>query len=195
MLNSFEKKRNLNVIETVRQAIRDDKARREKFNIDKQYSFIPEKLQNILKRLEDNLDYSEEELISLPPWHRDIAENERVIFIYLYNAKGKHQQVWEQLLSNKSLREYSFNRPIYQKRSDVERVLNHREDSPNHAFISVVVKKNHIIESTGAVDSLGGQRIRLVEGSLDADNILEFVHNNKEYYRDNRCRLLLKEDV
>ena len=75
MLNAFEKKRNRDVIETVRQAIREDQARRQKFNVGDQHSFITEKLQATLKRLEHNLDYSEETLINLPPWHRDIADS------------------------------------------------------------------------------------------------------------------------
>lgn len=193
MLNSAEKNRNRHVIQTVKQAIRDDQARRKKFNMGDKHGFVSEKLQTLLKNLEANLDCSEEARIDLPPWHREIANNERVVFIYLYNAQGKQPNVWEQLLSNKSIKEYSFNRPTYTTRADVENILAQRDNSPNHAFISVVVKKNHIIESADLVDSLGGKRVRLLEGSLDADNIIEFIHHGKAYYRDSRCRLLPKE--
>jgi len=194
MLTKFEKERNRKIIDIVRQAIINDQARREKFKIGDQYSFIPEKLQAILKRLEDNLDYSEEVVNSLPAWHREVADDEQVVFIYLYNAQGKDKHVWERLLSNNSFAEQCFSRPIYLNHSDVEKVLRSRGDLPHHAFITVVVKKNHILNSNQQ-DSLGGQLIRLVENSLKIDNIIEFFHLGKMYYRDHRGRLILKEHV
>lgn len=196
MATGFEKERNRKIIDIVRKAIDDDQVRREKFKIGEQYSFIPEKLQATLKRLEDSLDYSEETITSsLPPWHRDIAENEQLVYIYLYNAQGKDIHVWERLLSNKSLAEQCFSRPIYANRDDAERILRSRDDALQHAFIAVVVKKNHVITSHNLTDPTGNQRVRLVENSLKTDNIIEFFHNGKAYYRDQRRRLVLKNGV
>lgn len=193
MLDNFEKERNRKIIDIVRRAIDDDKVRREQFKIGDQYSFIPEKLLSILKRLEDNLDYSEEVITTRPAWYRDIADDEQVIFIYLYNAHGKDKHVWERLLSTKALNEHSFSRPTFLNRADVEKILHNRGDSPTHAFIGVAVKKKDIITSPASADLAGGQRIRLAENSLDAGNVIEFFHNGKTYYRDHRGRLVLKE--
>jgi hypothetical protein len=192
MLSKLEKERNRKIIDIVRQAIVDDQTRRGKFKIGDQYNFIPEKLQAILKRLEDNLDYSEEIVSTLPAWHREIAENEQVVFIYLYNAQGKDIHVWERLLSNNSFAEQCFSRPIYVNQSDVEKVLRSRGDIPHHAFMTVIVKKNHILNSNQK-DLLGAPLVRLAENSLKTDNIIEFCHLGKTYYRDYRGRLVLKE--
>lgn len=193
MLSKFEKERNRKIIDIVRQAIVDDQSRREKFKVGDQYSFIPEKLQAILKRLEDNLDYSETAVSSVPVWYREIAEDEQVVFIYLYNAKGKDRHVWERLLSNTSFAEQCFSRPIYSDKSDVEKVLRSRGDLSHHAFITVVVKKNNVLTSNQQ-DSIGGQLVRLTENSLKTANIIEFFHLGKTYYRDHRGRLVPKED-
>ena len=194
MISFAEKKRNREIIELVRQAIADDKQRRQQFKVGDKYSFISENLNSILRNLEANLDVSEQaEAVQLPPWHRELADNERVVYIYLYNAQGKNPKVWQQLLSRKSMNEYSFSRPIYTKREHVEKILKSRDHCANHAFISVVVKKNHIIDSP-LTDNFGNPRVRLLEGSLDADNIVEFVHREREYYRDSRARLLLKSE-
>ena len=195
MTTASDKQQNRQIIDLVREVIEEDKARREKFKIGEQYDFIPEKLQTILKRLEDNLDYSEEPITSsIPPWHRNIAEDEQVVFIYLYNAQGKDIHVWERLLSIKSLAEQCFSRPVYLNRSDAEKVLRHRDNAPQHAIVSVIVKKNHIITSQTLLDPLDNQQVRLTENSLKTDNLIELLHQEKTYYRDHRGRLTLKEE-
>ena len=196
MTSQFEKERNRKIIDIVRRAIDDDKARREKFKIGDQYGFIPEKLSSILKRLENNLDYSQEAAaISRPAWYRELADDEQVIYIYLYNAQGKDKFVWERLLSSQSLSEYSFSRPIYLDRANIEKILRNRGDSPTHAFIAIIVKKKNIIATQNSADPEGNQRIRLAEKSLSPDNIIEFFHGGQRYYRDQRGQLILKDDV
>lgn len=191
MSSSSERQRNKKIIDAFRQTLAKNQQRREKFRVGEKFNFVEEKLQNILHTLENTLDYHEEEKVDLPPWHRELEENERVVYIYLYNAQGKDAKVWQRLLSRKSMQDYSFSRPIYTKREYVEAILSQKDHTANHAFIAVVVKKNHIIESD-IKDNMGNPRIRLLEGSLDADNIIEFVHRKRAYYRDSRARLLLK---
>lgn len=191
MLSLSEKQRNKKIIETLRKTLADSQAANQKFRVGEKFSYVEDKLQNMINKLENNLDFREEEKVNLPPWHRELAENERVIYIYLYNAQGKDPKVWQRLLSRKSMQDYSFSRPIYAKREYAEAILSNRDHCANHAFIAVVVKKNHIIENN-VKDNFGNPRIRLLEGSLDADNIIEFVHRKRAYYRDNRARLLLK---
>ena len=50
-------------------------------------------------------------------------------------------------------------------------------------YVVVAVKENAIIKSTPqSVDRFGHELVMLKEHSIQAENILEFVHANKKHY-------------
>lgn len=192
MQNQHEIALNKESIELVRQLISDEKALRAQFKVGDRYGFVSEKLNHILKYMQANLDIEEETVVHLLPWQKPLKENERLVYVYLYNAQGRQVHVWEKLLQEKALRDHSINRPIYEDRKQVEAILRARELSPSYAYAAIAVKRNHVIDQAGMTDILGQPLLRLVEGALKTERIIEFVQGGRFYYLDEANHLVPK---
>ena len=70
-----------------------------------------------------------------------VAEDERLVYVYLFNARGGVLKTWQSLLSKRSLVEHSFNRPIYESKDQVDTAMSSRSMPEQHAYITMIVKK------------------------------------------------------
>lgn len=122
------------------------------------------------------------------------SEKEMVVFVTLYQSQGKELKVWEHLLS--SLVSTSINRPVYVDERAARRAIADREHLLGEGYAAVKIKKTDALPAdaiTASVDRLGQRLFGLQLGVLRPENILFFVHANKQrYYYDARKKKLKK---
>ena len=192
-VSNFEKRINKQIIDTMRNAISEEQSLRESLNLGEELGYVPKKLKAILNNLESTLDYRILQSVKSPPWKRAIAEDETLVYIYLYNLNGKHMRNWEKMLVPNAMTEYGFNRPIYQDKEALGKFLDINYNEYCHAHLGVIIKKSDIEDADTYKDPLGQSILRVTEGALKYDNILEFTHMGIPYYLNHR-RLAKQED-
>lgn len=111
---------------------------------------------------------------------RLMAEDESMLFIYVFNMNGEKAKNWQKLLTVSALRDHGVNRPIYTAREDVEELLRSKPDPALHAYLEVIVKKTDILPST-AKDIQGHTLVRLKEDRLTPQSVHHFVHLGRHY--------------
>lgn len=177
------------VVELIREAIKQDEAFREKFQIGNKFRFVRDRLHALLERLEANLQttHVEEQIIT-----RTASADETVVYVYLYNVHGLSLRTWQVLLSPKVFYEYSVNRPIYAEKSHIERLLKSKQNIVQHAYLSIAVKKKDISQANELKDTLGNSLLKVREGSLQFDSLLAFTHNYQDYTVNSEGELVKK---
>jgi intracellular multiplication protein IcmQ len=179
--NDEEKTQQSKLLALVREAVECDESLRAKFEIGDKFRFVRERLKEVLAHLE--LEQVESGGIKKDTTVR-LLEDEVVVYVYIFNAKGVVLRNWINMLNPKVFYEYSVNRPIYVDAKGVEEMLRTKIDKPQHAYLAVAVKKTDILQSVGDTsqkDSLGNPLIRVREGSLKLDRLISFYHNGHEY--------------
>ena len=177
----FTQKVNAGVIEAIKKAIEAEKHYREKFGINESFKFVPAQLQGLLQRFEalmpeGGVDLDDEnKKIELPrekPGHR-------LVFVYLYNAKGAQIKSWERMLTPKGLYEHGISRPVYFEEEDLHVLFRDKPHQPYYAYLAIFVPEESIIPPPEkyAKDRYGHHLTRLKEGALAVDNIAFFIHN------------------
>lgn len=179
--NDEEKTQQAKLFTLVREAIECDEALRIKFEIGDKFRFVRDRLKELLAQLElDQVTSS----ITIKDANLGLQENESVVYVYLFNAKGVVLRNWINMLNPKVFYEYSVNRPIYADKNEIEAMLRTKTNKQLHAYLAVAVKKVDILQSASDAsqkDSLGNPLIRVREGSLKLDRLISFSHNGNEY--------------
>lgn len=167
------------VLEMVRDVIKFDEELRVKYKIENKFRFVRERLQTLLEKLEKESKSKEKVTKEIA---RGPKENEIVVYVYLYNAHGANLKSWQNMLVSEAFYEYSVNRPIYAEKKYLDLLLRSKTNKSQHAFMSVAVPTDDIIQTAVAKqDTVGNPVIRVKEGSLHFDALILFTHNGHDY--------------
>lgn len=186
------------IYEAIESLVQKEKELRKEFNIGDAYKVIPSRLDALLQRAKSMLDLPKEEAIQeyAPPF---LSENERYVFVHLFNVNGRILSRWEASLSPRLLFEYSVNRPIYSERKQVEAYIRSRPDKHCHAFIMMKVQLSDVLENNffdQRKDVLGCSLLKLKEGSLKEQGLMYFFYEDKAYlFKDGHLFFVEAEKV
>lgn len=179
------------LLQLLRETVAKDTALREKYQMGDKFRFIRDRLQALLNRTEENIKtmQAQEEK------SKDaMSAEETPVYVYIYNAQGLVLQTWNKLLLPQVFYEYSVNRPIYNDRHAIETYIRGRPNRAQHGFLTVAVKKTDIIQQAPneiTKDNIGNTLIRVKEGSLHANKLISFTHNENNYEVDESGNLKL----
>lgn len=182
------------ILQLVLNAIQQDKELREKFQVGDKFRFIRDRLTALQARVEETVNTLQKEIEKKK---ETIAEDEVVVYVYIYNAQGLAFQTWQKMVSPSVFYEYSVNRPVYNEKSFVEAFIRSRPNKVQHGYIAVVIKKQDILpalEAEIAKDSIGNPLIKIKEGSLQFNRFIVFIHNNNEYIFNESGQLEKKQE-
>ncbi len=119
----------------------------------------------------------------------DAAEElvgKRRIYIYLFNAQGLDLRSWHRMLTAQALYEHSVNRPAYAEKAHIEALLRKKSNLHQHAYLTAAVLPENVQIMTTDVSGVSDDALihgtaRVKEGSLRAEWLVAFTHNNIEY--------------
>lgn len=168
--------------------LEQDKALREQFQIGDKFRFIRDRLQALAKQVEEGVAALQKQEVKKVS---ELAENEVLIYVYLYNAQGLVFKTWEKMLTPSVFYEYSVNRPIYLEKNQIEEFIRSRTNKIQHAFLTIAINKDHILK-TEAKDVIGNPLIKVKEGSLSFKRLISFSHNGHDYVVDANGSLIRK---
>lgn len=176
-----DKEQREKLLELAKSSLVQDESLRQQFQIGDKFRFIRDRLQAMVSRVEENIKAMETQSVKATS---ELAQDEVVVFVYLYNAQGLVLKTWNKMLNPSVFYEYSVNRPIYSEKADVEAFIRSRAQKNQHGFLSVAIKKEDILKALSgdlAKDAIGNPLIKVKEGSLLFKRLLSFTHNGSEY--------------
>ena len=181
MASNDQKDREQKVLEMVREVVKIDEELRAKYKVGDKFRFVRERLGDLLANLEKNFETKQ---VIAKKSVRRLAEDEVPVFVYLYNAHGANLRSWQKMLTPDVFYEYSVNRPIYAEKAHIDSLLRSKTSKAQHGYLTVAVKPQDIVvsvTSSSQKDPAGNPLIRVKEGSLRFDAVVEFTHNDNEY--------------
>ncbi|WP_172621964.1 type IVB secretion system protein IcmQ [Aquicella lusitana] len=187
--NNAEQREKL--LKLVRDAVEQDKMLREQYQIGDKFRFIRDRLHALLARIEESVAISQKESEIKAD---KLAEDEELVYVYLYNAQGLALQSWQKMLNPAVFYEYSVNRPIYTDRSAIDAFIRSKTNKAQHGYITVAVKKSNIlkIQDASLKDPIGNPLVKVKEGSLSPGRMFAFTHNGQNYILDEEGKIVPK---
>jgi intracellular multiplication protein IcmQ len=192
-MTKSDKEREKKLLELVRDALEQDKNLREKYKVGDKFRFIRDRLQALATRLEEQVMAAEQKIKKAEKQSPD----DRLVYVYLYNAQGMLFPTWQKMVTAAVLYEYSVNRPIYADKLLVETYIRSKASKAQHAYLTVAVKPLDILAAPGAEtakDALGSSLVKVREGSLLVNKLVLFTHNGHEYTLSETGVLTKKQD-
>lgn len=191
-MSNDDREQRLQLIELVRGIIQHDGELREKYQIGERFRFVKDRLNALLEQLEKQAQAS-------APGEKKVAggglaEDEVLVFVYLYNAQGILVNTWLKMLTPKLFYEYSVNRPIYADRLGIDTLIRFKTNKVQHGFLTVVVKKQDILNAD-AKDASGNAMVKVREGALKFERLVEFSHNEIDYTLSEEGVLVKKDSL
>ena len=177
----------------VEDSLRVDKELRDKFQMGDKFRFIRDRLQALDARIKEELDALAIETESKTD---KLAEDEVLVYVYLFNAQGLVLQTWQKMLNPKVYYEYSVNRPVYTEKAHVESFIRSRSSKTQHGFLTIAVKKSDILSSppgTESADLIGNPLVKIREGSLKSEKMFSFTYQENEYVVNGAGQIVKKE--
>lgn len=168
------------LLAVLNELVAKEAALREECHLGDKFRFVREKIQGLRESVAAALATIEEEVVSSAPV---VAEDEVVVYVYLYNAQGILVPTWRKMVAPSVLYEYSVNRPIYANQADIDSVIRSKADKHQHAYLAIAVKKADVITlaDTTSQDAQNYPLVRVREGGFSHDHILFFKHNGHQY--------------
>jgi hypothetical protein len=166
------------LLHVVRLANQQDTELREQYNIGDKFRFIRDRLQALLKHVEESLASEEADD---QPRDESLAVDEVLVYVHLYNAQGLVLQTWQKMVSVGVLYDHSINRPIYTDKSHIDAFIRSKSNKAQHGYLSIAVKKATIQATEDLKDAFGHPIIKVKEGSLLFDKVAAFTHNGIDY--------------
>jgi len=177
------------LLKLIQDAVKQDQELREKFGIGDKFRFIRDRLHALQSSMEESLRAIEQEEAS----HTNVvADDETVVYVYLYNAQGMIMQTWQKMVAASVFYEYSINRPIYSDKANIESFIRSKQNRQQHAYLAIAVKKHNILANENIKDPLGHPLVKVKEGSLMFNRLINFHHNNHDYTLDSAGILVKK---
>lgn len=112
----------------------------------------------------------------------DTKEGYERVYIALYQAEGGRLDRWFSTI--KMLTIYSVSRPVYRSEAEIGEVIRTKKGKSD-AYVIAWVKQSDIIPSYSGSplkDKWEHELLTLKEGSIKLENIVRFVHDEKNYY-------------
>jgi hypothetical protein len=179
-MSTDEKEQQKKLVDLIRDTVERDFALRKKYDIVYKFRFVRDRLNSLLEQLETHVETvrtSEEK--NAPPAKTD---DEIFAFVYLYNSQGLTLQTWINMLTPKLFYEYSVNRPIYLDKYHIESLIKSKANRVQHAFLTVAIKQNDLINNENAPkDAMGNAVVKVREGSLKFERFIAMTHNDQDY--------------
>lgn len=175
------------------EAVERDNKLRESYKIGDKFKFIRDRLNALKKQIEDEIKITQK---AAKKERAELGEDSTLVYVSLYNAQGSMLKTWQNLLNPAVFYEYSVNRPIYAEQKYVEEFIRVKTNQPQHAYLTIIVKKNEILPKNPEetlLDAMGHQLIRVKEGSLNMGNLVSFTHNGNNYTVNDDGTLTLKK--
>jgi hypothetical protein len=189
-MSTDEKDQRLKLIEDLRNVVAGDNSLREKYQIGDKFRFVRDRLQALLDQLERH-----EESKQIEEKKRDIvmADDDILVYVYLYNTQGATLPTWTNMLTAKLFYEYSVNRPIYTNRDHIESLIRGKANRVQHAFLTVALKKKDLIANDNPPkDMLGNAITKVREGSLSIERMVSLTHSDVDYVLSDQLGLMKK---
>lgn len=184
------KEQNEKLLNLLVETLQQDQALREQYQVGDKFRFIRDRLNALLGKVQENLTVLQ---IKIEEQTNRLLEDEVLIYVYLYNAQGMALQSWQKFLKPSVFYEYSVNRPIYTEKADLEAFIRSRPNRVQHGFLTIAVKKDHILNKAEAQDSIGNPLIKVKEGALSINRLFHFTHNGLEYKLDEKGVLVKQQ--
>lgn len=172
--------------EKLRQLLKEiltiEKELREACEIGKRFNVIKTQLQMLLEKFEKEVEAIRGTGKTADKIGRQLGSNERLVYVYLFNAQGSILKTWQKSLLPQALIEHSVNRPIYMNKEDVIKVIHAKPNKAQHAYLEIAVKENDIVSSSDLLkDQQGFGLLKLKQRALNIENIFSFFHDDKTY--------------
>lgn len=178
------------LLDLLLEAIKGDQELRDKYEVGEKFRFVRDRLNALKSQLEQNAVKLQEKKKETT---LQIAEDEVIVFVYLFNAQGNVLKTWQSMLNPAVFYEYSVNRPIYEKQSSVESYLRSKKNKLQNGYLAVIVKKNDILQTSDSPkDAIDNPLIKVREGALKFEKLVYFNCNNIEYILDESGELVKK---
>jgi hypothetical protein len=168
------------LLQIVNKAVEKDAKLREELQIVDKFRFIRERLNLLKQSIAETLDTIKVQEVGNS---RAAAEDERMVYVYLFNAHGMDLFSWNKMLHPSVYYEHSVNRPLYGEMEHVDAVIRNKTSRIQHGYLAIAVKK------TALKESLGSPLLKIKEGSLHPDRLIYFWHNGHQYRVDDDGRL------
>ena len=124
---------NEKLLDELRRISKEEAQLREECSIGERFKVIQTQLHTLLRRFEAKV--LESKAASKPAEKRDVlAEDEKLVYVYLFNAQGEKLKRWETLLLPSALFEHSVNRPIYSNKEHVQTLIRAKQNMSLHGF-------------------------------------------------------------
>ncbi|MCH9756818.1 MAG: Dot/Icm secretion system protein IcmQ [Gammaproteobacteria bacterium] len=146
---------------------------------------IGKKLQNIHDAFETNVGLEKKVISKKEDEHhskKKPSETQQEVFVALYSSDGANIKSWEQILIN--LPRQMVSRPIYAEEEDIKRAIRERGKPINEGYVVIYVDQTNILSmptDRTPKDRLGTALLTLKDKSLQADQIVCFVHVSGVY--------------
>lgn len=167
--------------DVLKQVAEKEKTLREKHQVGVRFSVVQQQIQKLLTQFEAQLAEAKQQDVELAEKVRQLADDEILVYVHLFNAQGRELTSWQSLFTKKSLIDHSANRPVYLTKAEVEEVLRARMPKEQHACLTVIMKSADVFSDKNIQDAFGHKLVRLRQGSILLSNILNFHHCAKDY--------------
>lgn len=179
MQNENNPDKNEKLLELVRNLVQFDGELRAKYNIGDKFRFIRDRLNALLV-------YTEEHVVEIKKKTERkkslLDENETLVYVHLFNAQGIVLQSWHKMVVPSVFYDHSINRPIYHDKESIDAVIRSKPNKVQHAYLTIAVDKKNILPLNEQLkDSIGGQLIKVKDGSLKFERLISFSHNGNNY--------------
>jgi len=193
-MSNGDKEKKERILQLVSDAIQRDKALREDYQIGDKFRFIRDRLHALQLHVEEDLNAMQKEIEKKTD---QVADDEVLVYVYLYNAQGIAFQTWQKMLSPSVFYEYSVNRPVYADKSCVESFVRSRPNKVQHGFLTVAIKKQNILLLPAGTeppkDQIGNPLIKIKEGALPFDRMFSFTYQGHEYVVNEAGQVVKKQ--
>lgn len=160
----------------VKELVASDEALRQKNQVGDKFRFIRERLQNLYQEVETSLENEASQTEAEKP----LSEDDRLVFVYLYNAQGILLPTWQKLLSAQTFYDHSVNRPIYGDEKEIQAFISTKPNPKQHGYLIFSVRREEV-QLSGTKDTLGAYLMKVKEGVLKFSGLKGFVNHQRRY--------------
>ncbi len=181
----------------IQEAVNIEHQLRQNHDIGVRFNILKTQLESLSNKVDNEISAKEHKPKINAKNANELAEDETLIYVCLFNAQGQALRSWQNLLLPKALYDHSVNRPIYANQSEIEEMLHNKTNKNQNAYFSIAVKKADIMadeNTTTLHDPNGFPLLRLKQGALKNGKIKLFIHNGIAYRIDKKTCALIPKD-
>jgi hypothetical protein len=171
-------------------ACQQDEALRLQYEIGDKFRFIRDRLHALSEHVEKSLSFI---TIERTVTDYQLAEDEILIYVYLYNTQGRIIQTWQKMLNPGAFYEYSVNRPVYTEKQKLEEFIRSKKtEKMQYGYLTIALKKHDLININHSTDQLGNALAKIREGSLHFNKMISLTLAEQAYVITHTGELIKK---